>query len=269
MSEPAPVSLADKLTSSLVAVALACVLGVPIWMLAQSLSRGQSAAAGSVELATFAGTIATGNQSGDASQTGSGTGDEAADADEFASRLQNVSAAVTAALPTIDGPQLAAYLAPPPEDAPVEVARREIPRAQRWQIFFPEGNTLQDYAEQLDKFGIELGVITGPNQVEYASRLAANVPDKRDGRADEEQRLYMSWGRSDLADADRELAAKADIDSAGKVVLHFYPDQLEAKLTELEQAFAGREEAEILWTRFGIRKDGQYELYVIDQMPLK
>lgn len=144
-----------------------------------------------------------------------------------------------------------------------------IPRFNRWEIYFQEGSTLESYAEQLDFFGIELGVVGGGDQVLYALRLAQPKPERRSGPSAAEQRLYMSWRQGDLKRADTTLLQRAGIDAQGKIALQFYPPEVENQLAQLETGFAGRAPSQIRKTRFGVRGEaGRYEFYVIDQAAL-
>lgn len=144
----------------------------------------------------------------------------------------------------------------------------EIPRFRRWEIYMAHGITIPKYSRLLDELGIELGMI-GPTEIQYAFHLTRPVPETRKGPVADEQRLYMSWRRGDLEDADRQLMSAAGCDVAGKVVVQFLPQALEDKLASLEHDFAGREEVAISKTRFGVRLGAAgYELYVLDQAPL-
>ncbi|MCA9100872.1 MAG: hypothetical protein KDA63_06985, partial [Planctomycetales bacterium] len=96
-----------------------------------------------------------------------------------------------------------------------------IPRAQRWQITFPEGNTLTEYARQLDYFGIELAAIGTGRRIEYATDLAHKNPQHRAASGQDEQRLYMTWQQGNLADADRQLLEKAGVQTDDKIIVQF------------------------------------------------
>lgn len=164
-----------------------------------------------------------------------------------------------------------ALVVKPPEVAAETVPEgREIARSERWQIFFAEGLTEQAYAEQLDFFGIELGVLAGEGQIEYAFNLSQKTSGKRTGPADQEKRLYMSWTRGNFTEADRNLLAKSGIESQGKIVLHFYSESTENRLASLEEKFEKRKPGEILRTRFGARPSAEgFSFYVLEQTPLK
>lgn len=139
-------------------------------------------------------------------------------------------------------------------------------RGRRWEVQFPKENTLEEYAKQLDFFGIELGVIMPGNKVEYASNLSKAKPDRRTGPADKEKRYYLAWRRGELEQADRELLDKAGIPSKGRVILKFLPPEIEALLAQLEKARAGDDLSKVRSTRFGIRRDGDgFAFMVIEQ----
>ncbi len=137
---------------------------------------------------------------------------------------------------------------------------------RHWELHFLEGNTLKSYAKQLDYFGIELGVLLPEGQVAYASQLAQNTPTTRIGPADAEQRYYLTWRDGELQRADRELLGRAEIQTAGRVVLKFLPPKVETHLAGLEKAYAGDRADSIRKTEFAIRPDGDgYQFYVLKQ----
>jgi hypothetical protein len=142
----------------------------------------------------------------------------------------------------------------------------EIPRAQRWEVFIPEGLTLAEYSQQLDGVGIEVGMLTGDGTIEYVTGISQLTPGRRQGTASDEHRLYLAWTRADLLAADRELLAQVGLDAKDKVVLQFFPEAIEQKLAELETAFANRPADRIYRTRFGIQKTiTGFEFHVIEQ----
>jgi hypothetical protein len=141
-----------------------------------------------------------------------------------------------------------------------------VPRAQRWEITFPKGNTLEEYARQLDHFGIELAAIGVTRRIEYVSDVAQKKPKLRAGPGQDEQRLYMSWRQGDLAEADRELLEKAGVQTDGKIVVQFIPPDLENTLARLELDYRDRAATEIRKTHFALRGTrDNYEFYVTDQ----
>lgn len=109
-------------------------------------------------------------------------------------------------------------------------------RPRHWEVQFPPGNTLAQYARQLDYFRIELGLLA-QGKVTYALNFSKNKPDTRTGPADAEKRYYLTWrrGRDQLQEADRDLLTRAGIDAQGKMILKFIPQDLEVQLATLEK----------------------------------
>src|SRR5690606_36413083 len=143
-----------------------------------------------------------------------------------------------------------------------------FPRPQRWRIQF-DNTTLEAYARQLDAFGIELAA-TQPGRVVSAQGILGVRPQRRTaGEGTQENRLYMSWQGGTLQQFDMQLLQAAGISPRGKLIVQFYPEQVENRLAELERAFANRAANQIRRTTFGIRiAGGRADFYVISQDPL-
>ncbi len=143
-------------------------------------------------------------------------------------------------------------------------------RAQKWEITFLEGNTLDLYAQQLDYFRVELGAIGADSpDVIYAAGLSKPPIQTRTAPRAAEKRLYMSWRPgSPLRDADLKLMAKAGVKDPRRFIVQFYPDDVVGRLQQLEKEFRGRERSQIQRTRFGVRPKagGGYEFYVLEQI---
>jgi hypothetical protein len=143
-----------------------------------------------------------------------------------------------------------------------------LPREQRWYISFDERGTLQEYARQLDHFGIELGALLPEGRLVILSNLTADRPavtTKSTGK--DENRLYMNWQGGNRRQADVELFKKAGIDVGRQgVVLHFYPQRTESMLARLERDYANRSTDHIRRTYFVVRSTrGGYEFVVTRQ----
>ena len=140
-------------------------------------------------------------------------------------------------------------------------------RHERWEIRLPPDVTLESYARQLDFFGIELGIIGGTDEVVYLSHLADAQPKQRTAAASREGRLYMTWQRGGLAEADRKIAAHAKVNTKGKLIAMFCPPRVEKDLAELERAAAKAKKIDVVQkTIFGILPEGQgFKFYVITQ----
>ena len=127
------------------------------------------------------------------------------------------------------------------------------------------------YARQLDYFGIELAAAGGGRaNVDYAFHLSKRTPNRRTASGSKEKRLYMTWRSGQLQAADRELLARAAVQTAGRVVLQFYPPRVEQVLAKLEMQHATGYHVshvrEIRKTVYGVRSEkNKYEFFVIDQ----
>ena len=144
-----------------------------------------------------------------------------------------------------------------------------IPRWERWEVRWTS-NGLQAYARQLDYFKIELGAAGGGRtQVDYAVNLSQSRPDTRQGTADD-KRMYMTWKGGQLQQFDRQLLANAGIPTGNRLLMQFYPEEVEDQLAWIEMEHAktqGRSSAkEFLKTIFGVRAKGRdYEFFVAEQ----
>ena len=80
-------------------------------------------------------------------------------------------------------------------------------KGRRWEFRFPS-QSLSKYAEQLDFFGIELGVVQKGGKVEYAYDLTKSTSGTRVGPSETEKRYYMTWQGGDLEKADRQSPSR-------------------------------------------------------------
>ena len=130
-----------------------------------------------------------------------------------------------------------------------------------------EPASLLEYAQWLDYFGIELGVLGQDNKVYYAYNLSREKPDVRVGDPAQEVRLFMNPTDSQFAALDRQLATKAGIADKGPIILQFYPPKASDILHTLEKRQAGaRNYDAIRGTVFRVTHTGKaFEFSVIDQ----
>jgi hypothetical protein len=148
--------------------------------------------------------------------------------------------------------------------------RGGVRRGERWLIEYDEGGSLDDYARQLDFFQVELGALAG-SDVSYAAQLAQPTPASRTGKTGDEDRLFFSWRKGSLQEADRQLLAKAGVDTNGKIIVQFFPQNTEDLLATIERQYMqqrapGRDIRTVRRTRFGVRTAGPgYEFHVKEQ----
>jgi hypothetical protein len=142
-----------------------------------------------------------------------------------------------------------------------------IPAYERWELRMSAAN-LDEYARQLQFFGVELGVAGGGNpNVEYIFNLTAPKPDTRRGDPKAEKRLRFLHRSGELRKADRDLAARAGVATDGRVVFQFYSPQMYQALLQLEYNSKGKRTiSQVRKTVFGVRGSaGRYEFFVIEQ----
>jgi hypothetical protein len=139
-------------------------------------------------------------------------------------------------------------------------------RENRWTIAFPAGQTPDEYARQLDFFGVELAVkFTGTN-MEYASKFSSGTPDRRVGAAKADMRLYFLWQGAGRKGHDLELLRRAGINVGNNDIFQFFPKSVEDQLIAAEVAFKGRQPAEIRRTVFTVVARGNgYAFQVVSQ----
>lgn len=142
-----------------------------------------------------------------------------------------------------------------------------IPAWERWEVQL-QASSLNLYAQQLDFFKVELGVAGGGNpNVHYISNLSAAKPTVRIGLPKDEKRLRFTHRSGQLRDADRELAAKAGVETENRVVFQFYPPEMYTQLLTLENERMGKRRIiEVARTVFGVRgAAGKWEFFVVSQ----
>jgi len=143
------------------------------------------------------------------------------------------------------------------------IGRREPEREIRFE---PEN--LLEYAQYLDFFKIELGVLGQDNKIYYAYNLSQKVPSIRDGTPADEQRLYMNSARGRFAALDRRLAQRAKIVDRGQIILQFYPEETQSILYQLEREraqSANRAAEEILRTIYRVTRTGNRFAFAVEE----
>ena len=145
-----------------------------------------------------------------------------------------------------------------------------IPPNERWQIRFREGLSLDEYARQLDHFGIELAVTPHGDEVRVVRNLSAPRPTVV-SLAESERREWLMyvWAAGRLREADRRLLERAGIGVGQEPTVQLYPPATEALLAAREREFRGLPAAKIRRTVFEVvATDNGYEFKVVEQVEL-
>jgi hypothetical protein len=166
----------------------------------------------------------------------------------------------------------ACVAAAPSEDVEIDgrPAVVDSSRRSQWEIVFADGISVKEYAQQLDYFKIEIGAVAKNGTTEYISQVSARKPDKRLGDSTRDSRWRIGWKKGTLDTADRALLSKAGVNAKDKQLLHFFPVEIQARLSQMERAYAKRDPQEIKRTRFEIRpkaKENGYEFFITEQDP--
>ncbi len=146
-----------------------------------------------------------------------------------------------------------------------------FPREMRWFVKFVERGTLDEYAQQLEFFGIELGALMPDGKLVLVSKLTAGTPTVRTVvNGQDEKRLYFTWKGGTRKTLDLQLFQKAKVDASNALIMHFYPPATENQLAVLEQQYKNRKAADIKKTYFAVKSAKQgFEFAITSQTPIK
>jgi hypothetical protein len=146
-----------------------------------------------------------------------------------------------------------------------------VAREQRWSIVFNTGQDAKEYARQLDGLGVELAIVSSPEQLLYISHFSDETPTKRYGVGRTDHRLYFLWQGRGRKTSDLELFKRAGVDIRDENVFQFFSVDAERRLAELEVKFKGRDPGEIRVTRFQVvaRGTSNYDFDVVAQETLR
>ena len=140
---------------------------------------------------------------------------------------------------------------------------------ERWTIRYQTQN-MQEYRNQLDALGIEIGVVkASSNDVFRVSNLSARPVARMTSRAAEDQTMYFAHISRSLKRWDLAIAAQAHVDLNNSIMVQFLDADTTEKLLRMEEAYAtesGRKVDEIRRTNFVVVKSGNGFEFAISQM---
>ncbi|MDA1013461.1 MAG: hypothetical protein O3A00_03285 [Planctomycetota bacterium] len=137
-------------------------------------------------------------------------------------------------------------------------------REDRWFISFNDKGTVDEYARQLEFFGIQLGALV-PGKLVQISKVAQKPPSKVTKTTGKgmEKILRFNWQGGDRRRADVALFKRAAHNAQNELILHFYPSETENILAKLELAYRNRKATEIRRTYFVVRSEGSGYKFVV------
>jgi hypothetical protein len=154
----------------------------------------------------------------------------------------------------IDSPDLLGEGSGLGDSRPVGPGSRDGPPEPERELKY-EFEGITDYAEWLDFFKIELGVLGRDNKIYYAYNLSQDQPDVRNGDPKAEKRYYMHATSGPGFAWNRQLVTRAGVAQRGDIILQFYPPEVEARLYALEEEKAGnRPRSDIRRTLFVVSR---------------
>ena len=134
-----------------------------------------------------------------------------------------------------------------------------IPESKRWKIDYEAAN-INEYAQQLSFFGIDLGVIEqATNGILRIRDVGRNPQVITSERKKEKRSLYFVPEKARMRRWDQMLAKRNNVTLNDRFLVHFYPMKTRVMLRNIEQAYltqVGRELSDVRRTFFKIVPDG-------------
>jgi hypothetical protein len=139
-----------------------------------------------------------------------------------------------------------------------------IKRTLRWVLIFNTRDG-RDYKRQLNAFGAILA-IPDPNTPDGYLVIRDLHSDRPQAKPEDIAEIKRIFWIDDGAASVRSLAQALGLPQQPQQFIVFFSPEFEQKLVSLEKAYRGKEENEIIETRFDVRKRGDtYEPVVVSQ----
>jgi len=138
-------------------------------------------------------------------------------------------------------------------------------RMLRWTMIFNtrDGN---DYASQLDSLGAILAIPTNTECTEFLVIRDLKARPAQ-GKVEDPAALQRIYWIDDKQDSVFGLARALEIKNKPKLIIAFFPTELETKLAKLESDYAGRKGDDIAETRFDVVRGTEgYDVKVTSQL---
>jgi hypothetical protein len=129
---------------------------------------------------------------------------------------------------------------------------------QRWFIRFGDEGTLDVYAEQLDFFKIDLGLLQNKKIYRLSGLSRQSVtPREYTSGASLKNQHYFTWAGGGRKKADIKLfKSRANLDASRGIIFHFYAQSTIRLLADLEKSKSNRPANQIQRTYFIVVKKG-------------
>lgn len=138
-----------------------------------------------------------------------------------------------------------------------------VPNEERWYIKYSDKASVDEYAKQLDFFGIEMGALLPSGQLVLMTGMSGSPKKTVKSSGKGESRLYMTWQAGNRKAADETLFKKIGVDVSNAILFHFYPKKTEQMLLQLEFDYKKKKASEIRRTYFVAAKKGSGYQFVV------
>ncbi|MBW3543707.1 MAG: hypothetical protein KY476_25935 [Planctomycetes bacterium] len=138
-----------------------------------------------------------------------------------------------------------------------------LPRAERWFINWSDRATLDEYAQQLDFFGIRFAILRPGEPALIISNFSAEKPQVTTVAKGDKDQLYFSWRGGSRRQADAQLCQKAGVNVGNQPILHLYPAATEQALARLEKDYRNRPPEQVRRTYFSVQRAGRGYQFVV------
>ena len=143
-----------------------------------------------------------------------------------------------------------------------------VSEAQRWLVSY-ETTDIQQYARQLDFFGIELGVVRlNSNEIVRVGGLSGSVLASESDRLQESETLRFSHKKRGMRRWDESLCRRTGVDLSDSSICQFYPESTRKIIRQVEaEALAekGRKLSDVRQTILKVQPSGDgFQFIVLD-----
>ncbi len=143
-----------------------------------------------------------------------------------------------------------------------------IPDYKRWKIVYEVDNQAT-YKDQLDYFGIQIGVVESVGEVVWrVSDVSKGVSVAKSSREQEAKSLRFSHAKLRMKKWDQQIAQQAGVDTNGALMVQFYSQDTRLTIAKAEDDYlkrAGRELKDVRRTNIKVEANGGgFEFRIVD-----